>query len=186
MLFYVWEDARIWAHWNHSFHIHLSYPIQPSILCFFTSWASLGLTIGSSCSLMAAWSQVFFSFLSAFRAQGLTLEGWNFYACDILALLIWKEIFYFIYICVCVCVYIYVSVEKTFKLTEGRILLLETIGKDWSFQIQPVLCFYAISRGVVNYTGRGQKVIVGWEYTGDVLGLPVMPSADKQKPLGKF
>ena len=193
MLFYIWEDARIWAHWNHSFHVHLSYPIRASILCVFTPWAPLGLTTGSSCNLMAAWSQAF-SFLSAFRAQGLTLEGWNRHDYDILALLIWQEKFYFIYICVCVymcvCVYIYIYIyklliEKNFKLTEGQILLLETIGKVWSFQVQPVLCLYAISRGV-NCIGRGQKVTVGWEHTGDVLGLPAMPSAGKQKPPDKF
>ena len=25
MLFYTWEDARVWAHWNHSFDLHLSH-----------------------------------------------------------------------------------------------------------------------------------------------------------------
>ena len=23
--FYIWEDARVWAHWNHSFGMHFSY-----------------------------------------------------------------------------------------------------------------------------------------------------------------
>ena len=33
VLFYVWEDARVWAHWNHSFDIpQLS---GASILCFY-------------------------------------------------------------------------------------------------------------------------------------------------------
>ena len=32
-LFYVWEDARIWAHLNHSFDRHLSY-LGPVILFF--------------------------------------------------------------------------------------------------------------------------------------------------------
>ena len=42
---------------------------------FFTSWASLGLTIGSAWSLKAARSQVLFSFLSAPRAHQATLEA---------------------------------------------------------------------------------------------------------------
>ena len=28
---YVWEDAEVWAHWNHSFDIHLSYLGQHSV-----------------------------------------------------------------------------------------------------------------------------------------------------------
>ena len=62
---------------------------------FFTTWAPLRLTIGSGCSLMAARSQVLFSFLSALRAHQLTLEGcshwWLWHPC----LLIWQEMFHF-------------------------------------------------------------------------------------------
>ena len=35
------EDARVWAHWNHSFDLHLSY-LGP-VSCAFTSW---GFTTG--------------------------------------------------------------------------------------------------------------------------------------------
>ena len=34
-IFYVWEDARVWAHWNHSFHEHLNYLVPVS--CFLHS-----------------------------------------------------------------------------------------------------------------------------------------------------
>ena len=43
----------------------------------FTSWAPLGLTIGSGISVMAGRSQIFFSFLSALQAHQLTLKGCN-------------------------------------------------------------------------------------------------------------
>ena len=43
MLSYVWEDARVWAHWNHSFDMHLRY-LGP-VSCVFIAWASSGLTI---------------------------------------------------------------------------------------------------------------------------------------------
>ena len=86
-LFYIWEDARVWAHWNQSFDMHHSY-LGP-VSCFFTSWVSLGLTIGSGCSLMAARWQVFFSFLSSLRVHQLTLEGCNCWW------LTWQEIFHF-------------------------------------------------------------------------------------------
>ena len=33
MLFFVWEDGRVWAHWNHSFDMHLSY-LDSAILDF--------------------------------------------------------------------------------------------------------------------------------------------------------
>ena len=39
-LFYVWEDARVWAHWNPSFDMHLSY-LGPEF-CVFTSWVPQG------------------------------------------------------------------------------------------------------------------------------------------------
>ena len=71
-VFYVWEDARVWAGWNHSFYRLLSY--SESASCVFTSWAPWGLTIGSSWSLMTARSPVLFSFLDAL---GLTMEGCN-------------------------------------------------------------------------------------------------------------
>ena len=34
-LFSIWEDARVWVHWNHSFDKHLSY-LGARILCFLT------------------------------------------------------------------------------------------------------------------------------------------------------
>ena len=61
----------------------------------FTSWASLRLTVGTGCSLMAARWQMFFSFLCSLRAHWLILEGsncwWWWHPC----LLIWQKIFYF-------------------------------------------------------------------------------------------
>ena len=72
--FSVWEDARVWTHWNHSFDMHLS-QLGP-VSCVFTSWVPSGLTVGSGCSLRAARWQVFFvSFLSPLRAHQLTVWG---------------------------------------------------------------------------------------------------------------
>ena len=62
---------------------------------FFTSWASLGLTVGSGCSLMAARWQVF-SLLSALMAHQLTLEGCTHWWLWCPHLLMWQEIFIFI------------------------------------------------------------------------------------------
>ena len=86
VLFYVWEVARVWAHWNHSLDMQLSY-LGP-VSCILISWVSSGLTIGSGCSLMAARWQIFFSFLSFLRAF-LTLESYHLWW------LIWQEIFHF-------------------------------------------------------------------------------------------
>ena len=44
--FYVWEDARFWAYWNHSFDVHLSY-LGP-IRCFSPPWIPSGCTVMSS------------------------------------------------------------------------------------------------------------------------------------------
>ena len=46
-------NARVWAHWNHSFQMHLTY-LEP-VSCFhILSLLSSGLTTGNGCSLMAA------------------------------------------------------------------------------------------------------------------------------------
>ena len=37
VLFYVWEEARVWAHWNHSFHMYLSY-VGPVSCPFSSPW----------------------------------------------------------------------------------------------------------------------------------------------------
>ena len=60
MLFYVWEDTRVQAHWNHSFGMQLSF-LGP-VSCVSTSWVSSGLSVGSGCSLMAARGQIVLPF----------------------------------------------------------------------------------------------------------------------------
>ena len=49
-LFYVWEDARVWAHWNHSFEVHLSYlrPVFGSV----PPWIPSG---GKTGGLFSSW-----------------------------------------------------------------------------------------------------------------------------------
>ena len=44
MLFYVWEDAGVWTHWNHSSDIHLSYPGWGASILHFLIWSLLGCT----------------------------------------------------------------------------------------------------------------------------------------------
>ena len=70
----------------------IPHPSGPSV---FTSWASLRLTVGSGCSLMAVRWQLFFSFLGFLRAPWLTREGsdcwWRWYPC----LPIGQKIFHF-------------------------------------------------------------------------------------------
>ena len=76
MLFYVWKDARVRAHWNHSFHMHLT--CLGPVSCFhILSFHSSGLTLVGDCSLMAAREPIFFSFLSSLRVHWLTVEGCN-------------------------------------------------------------------------------------------------------------
>lgn len=47
MLFYVWEDARPLAHWNHSFNMHLN--CLGPVSCFSPFWIPSGCTIGGGC-----------------------------------------------------------------------------------------------------------------------------------------
>lgn len=46
--FLVVEEARIWAQWNYSFAMQLSYPMPVS--CSFSSWIPSGYTTGRVCS----------------------------------------------------------------------------------------------------------------------------------------
>ena len=48
MLFYVGEDARVWAHWNYSLDVHFSY--WGPVCCFSPTWVSLGVHHWGDCS----------------------------------------------------------------------------------------------------------------------------------------
>ena len=67
VLFYVWEDVKVWAHWNHSFDMPLSY-LGP--LLGFPSWVSSGCTFESGCSGWLLDGGCPFSILSSLRAHG--------------------------------------------------------------------------------------------------------------------
>ena len=76
MLFYVWNDARAWTHWNNTFDMHLRY-------LGLVSWVSSGLTVGRA----AVWWKIdeidgryffFFSFLSYLRAHQITIHCYCF------------------------------------------------------------------------------------------------------------
>ena len=68
MLFYVGGDARFWAHWNHSFDIHL-HCLEP-VSCVFSSWVSSDCAIVGNYPLMTAWWQAFLpSILSSLKVH---------------------------------------------------------------------------------------------------------------------
>ena len=71
MVFYVWEDARVWAHWNHS--LTCTSAIWGQYPLFFTSKFSSGLLVENDCSLMAARWQLFFP---SWVPSGLTQFPW--------------------------------------------------------------------------------------------------------------
>ena len=93
-LFYLWENARVWPHWNHSFHMHL-HSLGP-VSCVFHILSSSVLTAGSGCSLMATKLGRYSSpsrvplGLRNSHLKGKNL-WWLWHSC----LLIWQEIFHF-------------------------------------------------------------------------------------------
>ena len=93
MLFSVWEDARVWPHWNHPFPVHFSY-LRP-VACAFHFLSSSVLSAGSGYNLMAVISQVFFSFLSVLRAQKFTFGDWESWRLWHPCWLMWQEILHF-------------------------------------------------------------------------------------------
>ena len=67
-----------------------------AVSCVFTSWVSLGLIIGSGCSVMTARWQIFFSSWvpSRFSSSPFVVAAIAD-DCDIICLLLWQEIFHF-------------------------------------------------------------------------------------------
>ena len=93
-LFYVWEDAKVWSHWNHSFDMHLNY-LGP-VSRVFISWVPSGLSIGSGCSLRATRRRDFSpSWVSSGLTSSAFCDGCFADYCGILCLLLWQEIFHF-------------------------------------------------------------------------------------------
>ena len=88
LAFYVWEDASLWSHWIHSFHMHPSYlgPILFSCSpCFLHSCSSSAITVGGG---SICWITVLGAIIHIWRPE--IADG-----CDISCLLIWQEIFLF-------------------------------------------------------------------------------------------
>ena len=69
VLFYLWEDARVWSHWNHSFDMHLSFWEPGS--CFhiitFLKFRCGEWLQSDSCEMSGT-----LSFLNSLRAHQLT------------------------------------------------------------------------------------------------------------------
>ena len=71
----MWEDARAWVYWNHSFDMHLS--CLRSISFSFSSWVSTGLILRDICSgLMVVTSLVYWYRDSIFHSQPIS-HIWN-------------------------------------------------------------------------------------------------------------
>ena len=75
MLFCVWGDARVWAHWNHSFDMHLSY-LGPGS-CVFTSWVSSELSV--VCNQWWLWQPLFTDMTgNILRLTPRVASNWHF------------------------------------------------------------------------------------------------------------
>ena len=85
----MWEDARVWAYWNHSFDLHLVY-LGP-VSGFSPSWVPSGYTARDSCSgcWLGGGQPVC---LQPESLQGCS--GWWLDGCSILCLLIWQVTFF--------------------------------------------------------------------------------------------
>ena len=96
MLFYIWEDGRVWVHWNHFFHLHLSYLVPVSCMfCIFPppTPPSTPAPTAPQCS-SREWLQPE-SFLGALLAQKFTSGGPKSLMVVTPCLLIRQEILHF-------------------------------------------------------------------------------------------
>ena len=78
MLFYVWEGARVWLHWNYSLDMHLNYlglvSRAPNVSWFSASWIPLGAYIWSLQGVLAWWQTTFPVYWNG-RQHSLSMEG---------------------------------------------------------------------------------------------------------------
>ena len=92
--FCVWEDARVWAHCDHSFHMHLSCP-GPVSHIFFTVWVPQCLPQGVASALRLPDSRNCSPSQVPSVLRNSHLEGWNHWWLQHPCLLIWQEILHF-------------------------------------------------------------------------------------------
>ena len=91
----MWEDARVWAEWSHSFDMHLSFLGQYPV------FSHPEFPLGSPWGVAAVWWLLDgrYSLFPSWVPSGLTSSLLAVIAiaddCDILCLLIWQAIFYF-------------------------------------------------------------------------------------------
>ena len=108
VLLCVWEDARVWAPWNHSFDMHPNH-LGP-VPCFSSSWIPSGCTIGGGCTadgLMASTSFVYwcgrwhFFVHTCNSAFGFLIQSFNsiralFLHLSILETWLWTSLFLYV------------------------------------------------------------------------------------------
>ena len=95
-VFSVWEDAKVWVHWTHSFDMHLS-GLGP-VSCFFPILSLLRLHPWGWPQWPTAWWRAScFLIPSGWVPSGLTskvgFNSWWVDVCSILSLLIWLAAF---------------------------------------------------------------------------------------------
>lgn len=56
VLFYIWEDARVWAHWNYSLDMHLN--CLGPLSCLSPSWIPPRCTKSSGLLWLMAWCDI--------------------------------------------------------------------------------------------------------------------------------
>ena len=73
VLFYIWEDAKLWAHWDYSFDKHFGY-LGP-VSCAFSFWVSSGCTVGGCLQWLMAASCFYPEFPQGSPSGQLQCEG---------------------------------------------------------------------------------------------------------------
>ena len=67
----MWKDARVWAHWSHSFDVHLSYWDQNPVFSHPQFPQAAPLVVATVWWLLDAWHSLFPSWIPS----GLTVKG---------------------------------------------------------------------------------------------------------------
>ena len=109
VLFFVQEDPRVWAHWNHSFDVHYSCPGPVS--CFSPSWVPSGWTVRVAAGaegLMFTASFVYWNGRWHSLSTGVNKAGWwlKFWWSKFSVMEVQADFTFFLYLCVLLSVFL--------------------------------------------------------------------------------
>ena len=136
VLFYVWEDSKVCANWNHSFDVHLNYA-EP-VSCVLPAWNPSGCTVVSGCNVWGLGHQQLVSFHPEFpqgSPSGDTVAWWlqHPFFTDTEGNIFHSQYFIYLILCIYLFIQFYLEISWDNKLLKNSIQEISPIKSAWWF-----------------------------------------------------